>query len=275
MSASSRSRGASIADWVLPLGIVVALIGLWEIAAQSGFMADVLDLDSFLVPAPSEIATSLWENRTLLAESAWVTFREVFFGFLAALVVGVLTAAMLHLSPLMRRAFYPLVVASQTIPILVVAPVLIVWLGFGIGPKVAIVALLCFFPITVNTLDGLATVDPEQRNLMRSLGAGRARTFALLEVPTALPYVLSGAKIAVAVAVIGAVFGEWSGGSDAGLGYLIQLDNGQLEVARLFASVVVLSAMAILLFAALALLERRLAWWGDAGRTSPTKETLR
>jgi len=109
---------------------------------------------------------------------------------------------------------------------------------------------------------------------MRSLGASRLRTFTLLEVPTTLPFLLSGAKIAVAVAVIGAVFGEWAG-SDSGLGYLIQLDNGQLEVARLFASVAVLSAMAILLFAALALIERRLAWWGDPARTPPGKETTR
>lgn len=250
--------------WGPPLAIVIALIAAWEIAAQTGFLADVLNLESFLVPSPSEIATSLWENRSLLADNAWVTLREVLIGFAAAVVAGAIVASVLHLSPVLRRALYPLVVASQTIPILVIAPVLIVWFGFGIGPKIAIVALLCFFPIVVNALDGLGTTEPEQRKLMRSLGAGRIRTFALLEVPTALPYLFSGAKIAVAIAVIGAVFGEWAG-SDSGLGYLIQLDNGQLEVARLFASVVVLSTMAIVLFAILALLERRLAWWGDAG----------
>ena len=259
--ADQASRVALVTAWTLPLGLVASLVAAWEMAAQTGFLANVLNLDSFLVPSPSEIATSLWENRALLAENAWVTLREVLTGFAAAVVIGAAVATMLHLSPLLRRAFYPLVVASQTIPILVVAPVLIVWFGFGIGPKIAIVALLCFFPIVVNALDGLATVDPDQRKLMRSLGAGRLRTFTLLEVPTALPYLLSGAKVAVAIAVIGAVFGEWAG-SDSGLGYLIQLDNGQLEVARLFASVVVLSAMAILLFALLALIERRLAWWG-------------
>ena len=138
---------------------------------------------------------------------------------------------------------------------------LVVWFGFGIGPKVAIVALICFFPIVVNTLDRLGTADEEQRKLMRSLGASRGRTLTLLEAPTALPYLLSGAKIAVAVAVIGAVFGAWSG-ADAGLGYLIRLDDGNLEVARVFASTVILAAMAVTLFALLALVERRLAWWG-------------
>ncbi len=155
-----------------------------------------------------------------------------------------------------------------------IAPVLVIWLGFGIGPKILIVALICFFPICVNTLDGLATADAEQRKLMRSLGAGRWETLRLLEAPTALPYLLSGAKVAVAVAVIGAVFGEYAG-SDAGLGYLIQIDNGQFEVARLFATTIVLGAMAVLLFTALALVERRLAWWGPQGDGERTREVVR
>jgi putative hydroxymethylpyrimidine transport system permease protein len=245
-----------------PALLVVALLALWQLAASSGFLADVLGLDSFLVPAPSEIATSLAENEGLLAENAWVTLREVLLGFAAAVVLGAALASILHLSPVLRRAFYPLTVASQTIPIIVVAPILVVWFGFGIGPKIAIIALICFFPIVVNALDGLATTPPEQRKLMRSLGAGRLRTFTTLEVPTALPYLFSGAKVAVAVAVIGAVFGEWAG-SDAGLGHLMLQDNASLEVPRLFASMVVLSVIATTLFALLALAERRLAWWGQ------------
>jgi len=258
MSAEPTSR---LGRWLPPILLIALLLGLWELAAQTGWMADALSLRDYLVPAPSDIATSLWENRSLLADNAWVTLREVLLGFALALVVGVGSALLLHLSPLLRRASYPLIVASQAIPIVVIAPILVVWLGFGIGPKVAIVALICFFPIVVNTLDGLRTADEEQRKLMRSLGADRRRTLALLEAPTALPYLLSGAKIAVAVAVIGAVFGEWSG-ADAGLGYQIRLDDGNLEVARVFASTVVLAAVAVGLFALLALIESRLAWWG-------------
>ncbi len=257
----SARQPSLIARWLPPLLLVALLLGLWELAAQTGWIADALSLRDYLVPAPSEIATTLWDNRSLLAENAWVTLREVLLGFAVALVAGVLIAVLLHLSPLMRRASYPFIVASQAIPIVVIAPVLVVWFGFGSGPKVAIVALICFFPIVVNTLDGLGTADEEQRKLMRSLGASRGRTLTLLEAPTALPYLLSGAKIAVAVAVIGAVFGEWSG-ADAGLGYLIRLDDGNLEVARVFASTVILAAMAVTLFALLALVERRLAWWG-------------
>ena len=251
----SARQPSLIARWLPPLLLVALLLGLWELAAQTGWIADALSLRDYLVPAPSEIATTLWDNRSLLAENAWVTLREVLLGFAVALVAGVLIAVLLHLSPLMRRASYPFIVASQAIPISPSA------VSKRPSAKVAIVALICFFPIVVNTLDGLGTADEEQRKLMRSLGASRGRTLTLLEAPTALPYLLSGAKIAVAVAVIGAVFGEWSG-ADAGLGYLIRLDDGNLEVARVFASTVILAAMAVTLFALLALVERRLAWWG-------------
>ena len=252
------------ARWLAPLALLLAILGLWELAAQTGLLAGALGLDSFLVPAPSEVATAFWENRSLLADNTWVTLREVLIGFAIALVAGLLTATLLHLSPLLKRGFYPLVVASQAIPIIVIAPILVVWFGFGIGPKIAIVALLCFFPIAVNSLDGLGTAGTDERKLMRSLGANRARTLTTLEAPTALPYLLSGAKVAIAVAVIGAVFGEWSG-ADEGLGLLVLRDNNQLEVARVFASMAILASMAIILFAALSVLERRVAWWGDKG----------
>jgi putative hydroxymethylpyrimidine transport system permease protein len=243
-----------------PAAIVAGLIGAWQLAASTGFLADVLNLEDFLVPAPSEIAQTLWEDRSLLAENAWVTLQEVLLGFLCAAAAGLGFAVLLHMSGSLRRAIYPLLVASQTIPIIVVAPILVIWFGFGIGPKLAIIALICFFPITVNTLDGLRSVDPDAVKMMRTLDARRWQIFRRVEAPTALPYAFSGAKIAVAVAVIGAVFGEWSG-SSSGLGYLMQRDNGSLETARLWASVVVLSSMAIALFGVLALLEKRLVRW--------------
>lgn len=245
-----------------PLLLVVGLFGAWELAARWDVLADLLGIEPFLVPAPSEVAESLWTDRALLADNAWVTFGEVVGGFAVAVVIGIASALLLHLSPLLRRAFYPLVVASQTVPIIVIAPIFVVWFGFGIGPKIAVIALICFFPICVNMLDGLGTVDPEQRKLMRTLGASRRQILARLEVPSSLPHLLSGAKIAVAVAVIGAVFGEWAG-SESGLGHLMLVDNAQLEVPRLFAAMAVLSAMAIGLFALLAAAERRLAWWGE------------
>jgi NitT/TauT family transport system permease protein/putative hydroxymethylpyrimidine transport system permease protein len=244
-----------------PIVVVVILLGAWELAARWGVLADALSLKSYLVPAPSDIAASLWTDRSLLASNAWVTLREVVGGLAIAIAAGFVLALALHLSETLRRALYPLLVASQTVPIVAIAPILVVWFGFGIGPKLAIIALVCFFPVTVNTLDGLRSADPELEKLMRTLDASRAQTLTRAQVPAALPYFLSGARIAVAVAVIGAVFGEWSG-SDSGLGHLILVSNGVLDTARVFAAIVVLSAMAIALFALVGVAERRLAWWG-------------
>jgi ABC-type nitrate/sulfonate/bicarbonate transport system permease component len=246
--------------WLLPALLLAALIGLWQLAASSGFLAEVLGVESFLVPSPAEVASSLWENRSLLAENAWVTLREVLLGLGCALLVGVGFAIVMHLSGLVRDAAYPLIVASQTVPIVVVAPILLFWLGFGIWPKVVVVALICFFPITLNVLDGLRSADPETLKMMRSLDASRRQLLSRVEAPGSLPSFFTGTKIAVVVAPIGAVFGEWVGGS-AGLGHLILTDNAQLEVAREFAAVAVLSAMALILIGLVALVERRVIAW--------------
>jgi len=251
---------ATLARWLLPAAILAALLGAWELAARWDLIADALSIEPFLVPAPSEIAEALWDDRDLLADNGWVTLQEVVLGFACALAAGIGFAVFLHLSETLRRAFYPLLVASQTVPIIVVAPILVVWFGFGIGPKLAIIALICFFPITVNTLDGLRSVDPDAVKMMRSLDAGRWQILRRVEAPTALPYAFSGAKIAVAVAVIGAVFGEWSGASE-GLGVVMNTANANLLVARMFAAVVVLAAMAMALFGALSLLERKVVRW--------------
>jgi putative hydroxymethylpyrimidine transport system permease protein len=244
-----------------PVALVVIALGAWELAARWEVLADALSIEPFLIPAPSDIADALWADRDLLADDGWVTLQEVVLGFGLALAAGLAFAAALHLSDSLRRAFYPVLVASQAVPIIVVAPILVVWFGFGITPKLLIIALICFFPITVNTLDGLRSVDPDLVKLMRTLDASRLRIFTRAEAPSALPYAFSGAKVAIAVAVIGAVFGEWSG-SSSGLGHLMLQASAQLETARLFAAVVVLSAFAVSLFALLSVLERRIAWWG-------------
>jgi ABC-type nitrate/sulfonate/bicarbonate transport system permease component len=246
--------------WALPLGLLATLVGAWQLAASTGLLADVLNVESFLVPSPAEIASSLWESRSLLAENAWVTLKEVLLGFLCAVVAGVAFALLLRLSETLRRAVYPLLIASQTTPILVLAPILVVWFGFGIGPKLAIVGLVCFFPIAANTVDGLASIDAETVKMMRSLDASRWQLLQRVEAPNALPYAFSGARVAAVFAPIAAVFGEWVG-SDSGLGHLILQDNAQLETARVFAAAVVLAAIGIGLFALIALAERRVVTW--------------
>jgi putative hydroxymethylpyrimidine transport system permease protein len=246
--------------WVLPVLLLAALIGAWQLAASTGALADLLGLESFLVPSPAEIAQALWENRSLIAENAWVTLQEILLGFLIGLAIGLGFGFLLRPFEALRLTFYPLIVGSQAIPILVLAPILVVWFGFGIGPKLAIVALVCFFPIAVATADGLRSVDPEAVKMMRTLDASRSQLLWRLEAPTSLPSAFSGAKIAAVIAPIGAVFGEWAG-ADSGLGHMILLDNAQLETAREFAAVAVLAAIALALYGSLALAERYIVTW--------------
>jgi ABC-type nitrate/sulfonate/bicarbonate transport system permease component len=246
--------------WLLPAALIAALIGAWQLAASSGALADALNLDSLLVPSPAEIAESLWDNRSLLAENTWVTVQEIALGLGCSIVAGVFFAVAMQLSETLRLALYPLLVASQTIPFVAIAPILVVLFGFGIGPKLWIIALVCFFPITVNTLDGLRSVDPEIKKMMRSLDASRVQILWRVEAPTALPYFFSGTKIAGVVSVIAAIFGEWAG-AESGLAVLIREDSAQLQTARVFAAVTVLAVLGMALFALIALAERRVVTW--------------
>jgi NitT/TauT family transport system permease protein/putative hydroxymethylpyrimidine transport system permease protein len=243
----------------MALVLAAALLGAWQLYADLG------NVDDLILPSPSQIGTALWDDRSLLWHNLLVTAQEVALGIVAALVLGLACAAALHFSRVLRRATYPLLVASQAVPIVVIAPLLIVWLGFGIAPKIAIIALVCFFPIVVTTLDALTRVDPDTLKLMRTLDAGRWTAFRFAEAPAALPAALSGAKIAVAIAVIGAVFAEYSGSSE-GLGHLILQAIPQLETARAWAAVVVLAAFAVALFYALDLAQRRLVPWTSTER---------
>jgi ABC-type nitrate/sulfonate/bicarbonate transport system permease component len=234
--------------------VIILLLGGWEAYARLG------SIDDFILPAPDQVASSLFHDRGLLADNLLVTAQEVVLGLALALAAGALLAFALHGFGPLRRAIYPLLVGTQAIPIVTIAPLLAAWFGYGILPKLVIVALVCFFPIVVTTLDGLAAVDPEQHKLLRTLGASRAQVFRWVEAPAALPAALSGAKIAVAVGGIAAVFAEYAG-SEKGLGHLLLQSIPQLETARAWAAVVVLAALAITCFSLLALVERRLAPW--------------
>ncbi|HZV73257.1 MAG TPA: ABC transporter permease [Conexibacter sp.] len=234
--------------------IVLALLGAWELYAVLG------PVDPLLLPAPHDVARSLWQDRVLLWENFTVTAGEVLLGILVAGAAGFACAIALHLSLALRRSVYPLLVASQTIPIPIVAALLVVWLGFDIAPKLVIIGLVSFFPIVVTTLDALARVDPELIKLLRTLDAPRLAVMRHVELPAALPGLFSGAKIGVTVAVIGAVFAEQAG-SSSGLGHLVQQAIPQLLTARAYAAVLILSAFAIALFGLLTLAERMLVPW--------------
>lgn len=250
----ARRRAAPAFSAAAPLLIVLALLAAWEVYARSGAV------DDFILPGPTDIARALGDDRALLWDNFWVTASEVGLGIVAALLTGALLAIAIHLWPGLRRALYPLLVGSQAVPIPIVAPLLVIWFGFGVVPKLAIISLVCFFPIVVTTLDALSAVDPEQRKLLRTLDATRWQEFRWVEAPAALPGALSGAKISVAIAVIGAVFAEYAG-SSSGLGNVIQQATPQLETARAYAAVTLLSGFAVLLFFMLSLAERVLVPW--------------
>jgi ABC-type nitrate/sulfonate/bicarbonate transport system permease component len=189
-----------------------------------------------------------------------VTVLEVVLGLMAAIALGGLAAIVMHLVRPLRDATYPLLIASQAIPIVTIAPLLVLAFDFGIGPKVAMVALVCFFPITVNLVDGLRATAPELLKLMRSLGASRAQTLWKVELPSALPQLFTGLRLAATVSVIGAVFGEWAGAED-GLGRMVLLATQQIETPRAYAGILVLALIAIALFVAVTLAERVLVPW--------------
>jgi putative hydroxymethylpyrimidine transport system permease protein len=238
--------------------VVLALLGAWEVFVHAG------NVDPLVLPAPSHVAEALWEDRGLLAEDLAVTAQEVLLGLGAAVAVGAALAIAMHLWRPVRQALRPLVIGSQAVPVPVVAPLIVLVLGFGLAPKILLVALVCFFPVTVNLYDGLVTADRDARTVLRSLGASRSRTLRFLELPSALPATFTGIKVAAAVAVIGAVFAEWSG-SESGLGHAILIAGGQLETARAFAATALLFTLAVALYGACAALERRVVTWTDPG----------
>jgi ABC-type nitrate/sulfonate/bicarbonate transport system permease component len=251
---------------VLPaLALCALLLAAWEA------YVDLAGVQEALLPAPHNVASALWENADLLWRNFAVTAEEVALGLAIALVCGFALAVAIHLSPALRRAVYPLAVGSQAIPIPVVGVLLVIWWGFGLTPKLVVIALICFFPVLVSTVDALGGVDPEQPKLMRTLDASRWQAFRFAELPAALPGALSGARIALAIGVIGAFIAETTtptSGPYPGLGRQIITDVN-LNMPRAYAGTMLLFVFAICCFYALAIAERTLAPWS----TQPRGET--
>lgn len=254
---------ASVTRALPAIVLAMALLGAWEL------YVDLAGVEGDLLPAPHAVAAALWNNAGLVWSNFTVTAEQVVLGLALALACGLTLAVAIHLSPLLRRAVYPLAVGSQAVPIPVIGVLLVFWWGFGIFPKLVVIALICFFPVLVTTVDGLAAVDPEQPKLLRTLDASRWQTFRFAELPAALPAALSGARIALAVGVIGAFIAETSTPSTeaySGLGHEIVTDAGGFQTARAYAATTVLFVFAIACFYTLALAQRRLAPWASQSR---------
>jgi NitT/TauT family transport system permease protein len=234
---------------VAPIAVVLALLALWE--ASTWLFAIPL----FLLPPPSAIALSMQANAPLLLSNGWVTTVEIVLGFLLSIVVGIPLALAIFLWPPFSRSVLPLLVSSQAMPKVAIAPLLLVWFGFGLLPKVLIAFLIAFFPIVINTAVGLASIEPEKIYLARSMGFGATATFFKIRLPNALPAIFGGLKISITLAVVGAVVGEFVGG-DAGLGYLLMVANGSMDTQLLFAGIVALTILGVVLFVLVELAER-------------------
>ncbi len=246
--------GGRAAPWLPPLAVIAAALVIWEICTV------VFDIPRWLLPSPTVIVRELLASWAMFLRHTWITLQEVLLGFALSLAGGVLLSVLIAYSRTLERSLYPFVIASQTIPIIAIAPLLLIWLGYGVGPKVIVVALIAFFPIVVNAVDGLNSADNDMINMMRTLGASRWQIFTKVQVPTSLPFLFSGIRVAVAVSVIGAVIGEWVGSSQ-GLGYLMIRSKPQFLTERVFAAIFILSLMGIGLFLMVGLVERYVIPW--------------
>ncbi|MBA2454533.1 MAG: ABC transporter permease [Chloroflexia bacterium] len=256
-----RPGGLSILSWILPFLLLAGLLAAWEVGVR------VTDTPSWFLPTPSEIARETVDSRSALWGHTRTTLLEVLVGFSIATLLGVLSALGIASSRTAERTIYPAIVASQAIPIIALAPILLIWFGYGLTPKVIVVVLICFFPIAVNMADGLRAVDPDAIALLRSMGANRWQVMRIVRIPTSLPYLLSGLRIAAAVSVIGAIVGEWVGAS-SGLGYLMTRSAAQFQTALLFSAVGISALLGITLFTIVALSERWLLPWRKDEKTA-------
>lgn len=240
--------------WLWPLLILIVLALIWEVAVR------VADTPRWMLPPPSAIFESFHTDHALLLHHTRITLVEVVLGFGLALGAGIAVGVAIDSSRVLERAIYPLIIASQTVPMVALAPLLLIWFGYGLTPKIIVTALVCFFPIAVNTVDGLRVADRETLAMLSSMGASGWQRFRMVKIPAALPSLFTGARIAIAFSVIGAVFGELVGAS-AGLGYLMQRSAAQFQTSRVFAAIVILSLMGVGLFSLVTLLERLLLPW--------------
>lgn len=253
-----RFTTSKLLTWLIPTILLIVLLAAWEVGAW------LTDTPRWFLPRPSDVAREIVESRSLLWGHTWTTLQEVLIGYAIALAVGIVTALAIASSDLAERTIYPVIVASQAIPIIALAPILLIWFGFGMTPKVIVVVLLCFFPIAVNMADGLRAADRDAINLVRSMGANRWQVMRIVRIPASLPFLVSGARVAAAVSVIGAIVGEWVGAS-SGLGYLMTRAASQFLTARLFAAVAISAVIGITLFALVGLAGRLLLPWHQEG----------
>ncbi len=262
-----RDLRARISGVVYPVMTVGLFLLAWEVTVR------LLRVPEFLVPAPTQVVAKGLEHLGLLLRNGWVTTQEILLGYLLSIVVGIPLALAIFLSPVFARSVYPLLVSSQAVPKTAIAPLFVIWFGFGLLPKVLVAFLIAFFAIVINTVVGLGSVQPEKIYLARSMGLSPLATFLKIRLPQALPAILGGLKVAITLAVVGAVVGEFVG-ADSGLGYLLLVANGNLDSPLLFAGFVALTVIGAGLFLLIELIEWLAIPWHTSQRGAEAHESL-
>lgn len=258
-------RRLRVGRWLPPAILVAVLLLAWELGVR------IFETPAYILPPPSQILTAFGEVRDLLVPHVVTTMTEALVGIVTGALAGVALAIAVWAVPLFRRLAYPLLVASQTVPMIVLAPLLVLWFGFGLTPKVVVVALIAVFPVAISTVHGLASADREQIDLLRSMGAHRRDILRLVLVPGATPAFFAGLRIASAYAVAGAVIGEWVGAS-SGLGLFLTRSQTSFRVDRVFVGVAVITVLSVALFGVVDLLSRIAAPWQRIERDQRGRE---
>lgn len=260
---SRRSAGAGLVSKLTmisyPAVFLLIVFAVWWYVTDSGIAP------RYILPSPADTLRELTDNAEYLTRHTWVTTVETVLGFLIAIFVGVGMAVVMVYSKVMERTFYPIILVAQVIPKIAVAPLFIVWLGFGPEPKILVAVLMAFFPIVIAGISGLRSVDPEALELASIMGGSRLKVFMKIRFPAALPELMSGFKVAATLAVTGAVVGEFVG-SNEGLGYVILQANGDLNTSMLFAALIIMSLLGIVLFLLLEVIERFTIPWHASHR---------
>ena len=244
-----------------PLALVAALVAAWWAVTSSELVAP------YILPSPGDTWSTMVDNASYLAGHTWVTTYETIAGFLIASVIGVVIAVVMIYSSSIEKTMYPLILFAQVIPKIAIAPLFVVWLGFGPSPKILVAVLMAFFPIAIASMAGLRSVDPEILELTSTMGASKWKTFMKVRFPASLPQLMSGLKIAATLAVTGAVVGEFVGANE-GLGYVILQANGNIDTAMLFAALIIMSLLGIILFLIIEIAEKFLIPWHASRRST-------
>lgn len=247
-----RHYGRHVGLWIIAIGLIFAA---WKL------LLVITGLPAYVIPTPGEAFNTILKNAGLMRGLAWQTITETFYGYIIGAIIGILLAVIMAQIPLVHRLLYPALVTSQAVPIVAIAAPLVIIFGFGLTPKLIIVGWIVFFPVVVNVLDGLASVDPDQINLARLLGGTRLRTFVIVRLPACIGPLFSGLKIGASYAVTGAVIGEWTASAHVGLGTYLLTANAQMNTAGVYGAMLLLTAIGIGSFILVVIVEHFATPW--------------